>query len=137
MNINEAAQAMSGNWVKLTSKADGVIEGRVVAFETRPMTFEGDPIKSRKTGQQRTEWVLTVLPDDGGEPVKFSLKESGQRAISEAIKAAGGNANTGDRLKISVKTDKETERSQPVYQARWTHDSTPLAVPAAEEEEPF
>lgn len=136
MDINTAAQALSGEWVKLTRRDHGSVEGRVVSFETRPMTFEGAPVLNRKTGQQRTEWVLAVLTD-GGETVKLSLKEAGQRAISEAIKAAGGDAKTGDRLKIAVKDDPANDREQPTYQARWTPDSTPLAVPTTDYEEPF
>lgn len=136
MDINEAAQSMTGSWVQLMSKADGVIEGRVVSFETRPMTFEGEVKLSRKTGQPRTEWVFTVQRDDG-EIVKFGLKESGQRAIAEAIKAAGQPAKNGDRIKIAVSEDKPDERSQPTYKARWAADAMPLDVPVADEEEPF
>lgn len=137
MDINEAAQAMTGTWVQLMSKADGVIEGRVVSFETRPMTFEGEVKLSRKTGQPRTEWTFTVLKDDG-ETLKFGLKESGQRAVAQAIKESGQPAKNGDRIKIAVSEDKPDERSQPTYQVRWTPDSTPLDVPVEEDEsEPF
>ena len=49
-DINQAAEAMTGEWVKLTRKEHGTVEGRVVSFEQRPMTFEGAPVLNRKTG---------------------------------------------------------------------------------------
>lgn len=137
-DINAAAEGLIGDWVKLNRKEHGTIEGRVISFETRPMTFEGAPVLNRKTGIQRNEWVLAVLQDDG-ETVKFNLKESGQRAVAEAIKSAGQPAKTGDRIKIGVKDDPENDREQATYQARWTPDTTPLEVPGADSgvEEPF
>ena len=132
-DINTAAEAMTGEWVKLNRKEHGTVEGRVVSFEARPMTFEGAPVLNRKTGAPRTEWVFAVLTD-AGETVKFSLKEGGQRAVSEAIKATGKPANeTGDRIKIAVKDDPATSTDQPTYQVKWTQDSAPLAEAVAEE----
>lgn len=136
-DINAAADALVGEWVKLNRKEHGAIEGRVISFEQRPMTFEGAAVLNRKTGAPRTEWVFAVLQDDG-ETVKFSLKEAGQRAVAEAIKDAGQPAKNGDRIKIAVKDDPEDDRSQATYQARWTPDTTPLDVPAEDDEsEPF
>lgn len=136
-DINTAAQALTGDWTKLTRKEDGAIEGRVVAFETRPMTFKGAPVLATKTGQQRTEWVLTIQQDNG-DVIKFSLKEAGQRAISDAIKQSGQAGKNGDRLKIAVTENPPDDRSQPTYQARWTPDATPLNIPTDDDkEEPF
>jgi hypothetical protein len=135
-DINTAAETLAGNWAKLNRKEHGTIEGRVISFETRPMTFEGAPVLNRKTGAPRIEWVFAVLQDDG-ETVKFSLKEAGQRAIADAIKASGQPAKNGDRLKIAVTHDPATEREQATYQARWTSDATPLNIPADDDEAPF
>lgn len=136
-DINAAAEAITGDWVKLNRREHDAVEGRVLSFDQRPMTFEGSAVLNRTTGQQRTEWVFVVQRDDG-ETVKFSLKESGQRAVAEAIKANGQPAKIGDRLKVGVKDDPEDEHSQPVYQARWTTESTPLDIPGTEPEtEPF
>jgi hypothetical protein len=135
-DINTAAEALTGEWVKLNRKEHGTIEGRVVSFEQRPMTFEGAPVLNRKTGAPRTEWVLAVQTD-GGDTIKFSLKEAGQRAISEAIRASGALAKNGDRLKIAVTADPATDREQATYQARWTPDASPLAIPTDDSEDPF
>ena len=135
-DINAAAQMMTGEWVKLTRREHGTVEGRVVSFEARPMTFEGAPVLNRKTGTPRTEWVFTVF-EDGGDTVKFSLKESGQRAVAAAIKESGTEAKNGDRIKIAVATDPETDTAQPTYQVRWTPDATPLEIPTDTAEEPF
>jgi hypothetical protein len=143
--LNAAAESITGEWVKLTRKEHGAVEGVVLTFETRPMAFEGAPVLSRKTGQQRTEWVFAVRTDDG-ETVKFSLRESGQRAVANAIKEAGGGAKAGDRIKIAVKTDPAKDTEQPEYQARWTPGKAEaLGVPtsggnsgsAPMDEEPF
>jgi hypothetical protein len=136
-DINTAAQAIGGDWTKLTRKEHGTIEGRVIGFEQRPMTFEGAPVLNRKTGAPRTEWVLAVQTDDG-DTLRFSLKEAGQRAIAEAIRESGASpAKNGDRLKIAVIEDPQDDRSQPVYKARWTPDSTPLDILVDDDEEPF
>lgn len=123
-NLNQAAAELSGEWVKLVSTDDPTIDGTVLAFEVRPKTFEGEPVLSRKSGQQRTEWVFTL--DTGAETaVKVSLNESGQRAVSKALTAAGCPASVGDRLEIRVSENQPDPRSQATYVARWT------AVPAA------
>jgi hypothetical protein len=134
-DINTAAEALTGEWVKLNRKEHGTIEGRVLSFEQRPMTFEGAPVLNRKTGAPRTEWVLAVQTD-GGDTIKFSLKEAGQRAISDAIKTSGNLAKNGDRLKIAVIADPMSDREQATYQARWTADNTPLDIPS-DDEAPF
>jgi hypothetical protein len=135
-DINTAAEALTGEWVKLNRKEHGAIEGRVLSFEQRPMTFEGAPVLNRKTGAPRTEWVLAVQTD-GGDTIKFSLKEAGQRAISDAIKASGNPAKNGDRLKIAVTADPASDREQATYQARWTPDASPLNIPGDDGEDPF
>lgn len=144
-DINEAAEAFIGDWQQLTKKEHGVIEGRVRSFETRPATFEGQPSLSRKTGQQRIEWVFAVQDDDN-QITKFSLMESGQRAISAAIKKAGQPAKVGDRIKIRVTKDSVQGKEQADYEVRWTPDSAPLDIPTSggnsgstpfEDEEPF
>ena len=141
-DINEEAQAFLGTWMQLKSKADGFIEGRVLSYDKRPATYEGQPRISRKTGALRYEWVFTVLPDGDDEPVKFSLMESGQRAVSAAIKESGQPAKMGDRLEIWVKADKVKETDQPEYAARWTPGVELLDAPTPdtttlEDEEPF
>jgi hypothetical protein len=138
-DINAAAEAFTGEWRPLTKKEHGIIEGRVTYFETRPATYEGQPQLSRKTGLQRTEWVIAVLQDDG-ETVKFSTMESGQRAISAAIKASGQPAKNGDRIKIAVTKDSVQGKEQADYKVVWTPDATPLNIPVAAsvtDEEPF
>ena len=135
-DINTAAEALQGDWIKLNRKEHGTIEGRVISFEQRPMTFEGAPVLNRKTGAPRTEWVLTVQTDSG-DTIKFSLKEAGQRAISQAIKESGQPAKNGDRLKIAVSEDPPDDRAQATYKARWTADATPLNIPTGDDEEPF
>jgi hypothetical protein len=136
-DINTEIESFAGQWQQLTKKDHPTIEGRVTYFEKRPATFEGQPSISRKTGQPRTEWVFAVLTD-GGDTVKFSLMESGQRAISTAIKANGQSANIpGDRIKIAVTEDSVTGKSQAEYKVKWTTDTAPLAEVAVEDEIPF
>jgi predicted thioesterase len=136
-DINTAAEEFTGEWQQLTKKDHPTIEGRVTYFEKRPATYDGQPSLSRKTGVQRTEWVFAVLTDSG-DTVKFSLMESGQRAISTAIKANGQSANIpGDRIKIAVTEDSVQGKSQAEYKVKWTTDTSPLAADPGPELEPF
>jgi predicted thioesterase len=136
-DINTAAEEFTGEWQQLTKKEHPVIEGRVTYFEKRPATYDGQPSLSRKTGVQRTEWVLGVQQDDG-RTVKFSLMESGQRAIATAIKTNGKTANVpGDRIKIAVTEDSVQGKSQAEYKVKWTTDTSPLAADPGPELEPF
>ena len=53
--LNTAAASLGGQWRKLRTTDDGVIEGTVLAFEEREKTFEGAPVLNRKTGAPRKE----------------------------------------------------------------------------------
>lgn len=134
-DLNQAAASLSGDWVRLKTKADGAVEGRVVSFEVRDKTFEGEPVLNRKTKQVRKEWVFT-LDTGNGEIAKLSLNESAQRAVSAALTEAGVQAQVGDILKIAVKADAASDREQAVYQAKWTRPAGALNVPTVNEE-PF
>jgi predicted thioesterase len=136
-DINTAAEEFTGEWQQLTKTDHPTIEGRVTYFEKRPATYDGQPSLSRKTGVQRTEWVLGVQTDSG-DNIKFSLMESGQRAIATAIKTNGKTANVpGDRIKIAVTEDSVQGKSQAEYKVKWTTDTAPLASSEVEDEEPF
>ena len=134
-HLQEAAASIGGNWAHLKSTDDPDVEGKVLAFEIREATFEGALVKSRKTGAQRYEWVFT-LDTGNGEVTKISLNESGQRAVSVALKEAGSTAKVGDTLKIGVAEDPPSEREQATYRARWTPAPASLGVPA-DDGEPF
>ena len=136
--LNTAAASLGGQWRKLRTTDDGVIEGTVLAFEEREKTFEGAPVLNRKTGAPRKEWVFTLAVAGEDDPVKVSLNESGQRAVAAALREAGAKAKEGDTLKIGVKTNAASDREQPEYQARWTPGAAPLDVPTgADDSDPF
>lgn len=124
-----AAASLGGSWAKLRTTDDPPVEGRVLSFENRPKTFEGAPVLNRKTGAPRVEWVFTL--DCGDEdPVKVSLNESAQRAVSAALRAANcTNPKAGDTLKIGVKSNPANDREQAEYQARWTVGAASLDMP--------
>src|SRR5690606_33717812 len=103
--LAEAAASLGGKWVKLQKKADGAIEGKVVAFEKRNRTDpDGNVVYKRGTQTPRIEWLFTLEvdpelregPDDDGIR-KLAANESMQWAIAAAIKEAGGTPNIGDR----------------------------------------
>ena len=135
-----AASSIGGNWAKLRTTDDPPVEGTVIAFESRAKTFEGAPVLNRKTGAPRMEWVFTL--DCGGEePTKVSLNESGQRAVSAALRAANCTSpKAGDTLKVGVKANPANDREQAEYQAKWTVGAATLDVPttpAADPGDPF
>lgn len=127
--LNDAAASIGGTWVRLRSTDDPPVEGEVIDFEVRPKTFEGAPVLSRKTGQQRSEWVFTLRVPGQEEAVKLSLNEAGQRAVAKALKDANAKAKAGDTLKIRVKENAPDSTSQATYQARWTVGAASLDVP--------
>lgn len=149
-DLKHEIDSSRGRWVKLADKGD-TIEGTVLAFEIRPMTFEGAPVLSRRSGEQRKEWLFTLQTnmrdDDDDDGIrKVPLKEAAQRAVRDAITEAKVAApKAGDRLKIAVIADRETPTSQPSFRAKWTIgdpiDELTTTPPAPSdpswEEEPF
>lgn len=130
--LNQAAENMGGTWLKLNRKEHGVVEGLLVDFEIRDKTFEGAPVLSRKSGEVRKEWVLTLRctpdasePDDDGLR-KLSLNEAGQRALARAIKESGHKAEAGGTVKIKVVADPETSTQQAEYAAKYEPPAKPL-----------
>lgn len=125
--INEAIENSGGAWLKLNRIEHGPVEGDIVDVEVRDKTFEGAAVLSRKSGQPRKEWVVTLRldpdkrenPEDDGLR-KLSLNESGQRAFAAAVKEAKSKVDVGGRLKIAVKVDPPSDREQAEYQARYT-----------------
>lgn len=119
-DLNTAVAEVGGNWRNLRTKADGALEGKVIAFDKRHKTFEGEVVLNRKTKEPRWEWVFTLEVDGEADPVKYSANESAQRAIADAIRKSGNKAAIGDTLKIGVIEDPEDDRSQARYGAKWT-----------------
>lgn len=145
--LNEAAEQLGGRWVKINSKADGVLEGNIIAFEKREKFFEGKPVYRRGSIIPRYEWVFTLKVDgrddeDDDGVRKFSANESCQRAIAAAIRESGQKAEEGGRLKIGVTEDPPSDRAQAVYRAKYTPPEPKPATLDADEvfpegEEPF
>lgn len=137
--LNDAAARSGGTWVSLKQKGDK-IRGRMVDFENRPKTFEGEPVLSRKTGKQRYEFVFTLETDDTDGPEddgirKVSLNESAQRAVLKALKDAGQEAAIGGLWEIAVSADPETSTSQAEFAARYTPPAktVDMAAPVADD----
>lgn len=123
--LNEAVDTIGGKWLKINRVEHGAAEGALVDFEIRPKTFEGAPVLSRKSGEQRKEWVLTLRIDEAEDADddrlrKLSLNEAGQRALATALKEAKAKAEVGGRIKIAVVEDPETSTQQATYRARYT-----------------
>jgi hypothetical protein len=145
--LNHAAETLGGKWVKLNRVEHGVIEGDLVDFEVRPKTFEGKPVLSSKTGEQRDEWVLALRTDarddaDDDGIRKLSLNESAQRALAAAIKESGQKAELGGRVKGRVTEDPETSTQQATYQFKYTPPTKATSADldaafGADEPEPF
>lgn len=134
-DLNDLAARSGGTWVNLKQKGDK-IRGRMVDFENRPKTYEGEPVVSRKTGKQRYEFVFTLeIPaEDGTGPDddllrKVSLNESGQRAVIKALKDTGAQAEIGGTWEIAVAADPATKTDQAEYVARYTPPTKTVDLP--------
>lgn len=138
--LNEAVASSGGSWVKLRTIEDGAVEGRILDFVKRDRTDpDGNVVYKKGTQTPRTEWVFTLevdeseRGDDDDGVRKLPCNESMQRAISEAIKAAGKPAEEGGTLKVGVSEDPEDSYSQATYRARYTPPVKRLDVPADDE----
>lgn len=134
--LNEAVASSGGTWVKLRTISDGVIAGKILDFEKRDRTDpDGNVVYKKGTQTPRTEWVFTLEVDqserDGTEDDgvrKLPCNESMQRAISEAIKAAGKPAEVGGTLKVKVAADPEDTFSQADYKAEYSPPAKVIPV---------
>lgn len=133
--LDEEIAKGGGRWVALNEVADGPVEGDVLnAEKTERRTPEGDVVTKKGTDSPRYVWRLTLQTDRREDPEddgvrKVDLNESGQRALSDAVKDAGAKSiEKGARVKIGVKTDRESKFKQAVYQARYTAPAASLAV---------
>lgn len=131
--LNDAAARSGGQWVKLAQRGD-VLQGAILDFENRPKTFEGQPVLSRKSGEQRYEFVFTLQTEDTEGPEddgvrKVALNEAAQRAVLKAIKDAGVDAENGGHLLIAVVEDPPNDKAQAVYRAKYTPPAKKIAVP--------
>ena len=140
--LNDAAARSGGTWVSLKTQGDK-IRGRMVDFENRPKTFEGEPVLSRKTGKQRYEFVFTLETDDTDGPDddgirKVSLNEAGQRAVLKALRDAGAEAAIGGYWEIAVTADPPNSKSQAEFAARYTAPAktVDMGSPAAPADDP-
>ncbi len=121
--LNEDAQRSGGQWVKLHATGD-TISGVLLDAEKRGKTFEGAPVLSRKSGEQRIEYVLTIQTDERDPNIddddgvrKVSANESMQRAVFDAIKKSGGKATPGCRIAIQVAEAAASTTEQARYTA--------------------
>jgi len=135
--INQAIDQFGGQWVKLRNKSDGVLKGTIVSAESRGKTFEGAAVLSKKTGKQRTEWVIVLqtdlhesAEDDGVR--KFTANESAQRAIAKAVKDSGSKLSQGGTLAIVVTKDPESATDQAEYRAEYAPAAAPVAISTEE-----
>lgn len=122
-DINRRVENTGGAWVKLNEEGQE-LKGELVALEYRPMTdFNTGAQLISKRGNKREELVVTVRideddrtdPDDDGIR-KTSLKESGQYALIDAIKASGRPAEAGARIGLRC-LGRKTQMEQAAYEA--------------------
>jgi len=125
--INESLNS-GGKWAKLATKGDK-IAGELVSIDKRQRrTPEGDIVVGKKSGEPRTEWVITVrVPADQHEDAdddglrKYGANEGAQRAVKEAIKRAGiksADELVGCQFALAVAKEAEGKFEQHDYVAQ-------------------
>lgn len=129
-DLNHAVTQQGARWIKLRATTDPAVDGEILAFEQREMSWQGAPVLNSKTGAPRIEWIFTLLTtlrdddeDDGTR--KLPANESMQRAIGAAIKAAGAKAEIGGRLQVAVSEDPANATDQAGYRAKYTPPAAP------------
>lgn len=122
-DINRRLDNVGGQWVKLNDEGNE-LRGELVALEYRPLLdFNTKQPVLSKRGSAREELVVTVRIDEADRTGadddgirKASLKESGQFALIDAIKASGRPAEAGARIGIRC-LGRATTMEQPRYEA--------------------
>lgn len=115
-DLNREVKSSSGEFVKLTKREHGTLEGRVVNVTVRNKQFQGKDVVSSKTGEPRKEWLFTL--DVDGETKKFAAVESAQFAIRNALD--GREMQPNSVLKIAVTEDSIPGKKSAEYKARYT-----------------
>lgn len=122
-DINRRVENTGGAWVKLNEEGHE-LKGELVALEYRPLLDYNTKVQLiSKAGNKREELVVTVRIDedqrDGDDDDgirKASLKESGQYALIDAIKASGRPAEAGARIGIRC-MGRPSQMEQATYEA--------------------
>lgn len=125
-DFKKAADSRGGTWVKLTEVGDSFV-GELVDIEVRDRRdMDGNPVLGKKSGQVRKEYkVVFRVPtsqredaDDDGIR-NFAANESAQRAIDEAYKACGKDAQLdGARIAVQLVEAAADKFSQAGYTAQ-------------------
>lgn len=126
-DVNNEIATGNGDWVKLTKREQGTLEGKVVNVQVRNKQFQGKDVISSNTGQPRKEWQFTL--DVNGEIKKFAAVESAQFAIRGALN--GQKIEPNGVLKIAVTEDSVQGQKSAEYKAAYT---PPVAAPAPVED---
>ena len=122
-DINKRLDNVGGTWIKLNDEGNE-LRGELVALEYRPLLdFNTKQPVLSKRGNPREELVVTVRIDEADRADedddgirKASLKESGQFALIDAIKASGRPAEAGARIGIRC-LGRQSSMEQPRYEA--------------------
>lgn len=134
-SINQDIESGGGKFVKLRDSGDAVI-GELLGIDERQKMWEGAPVLSRKTGEPRKEWVITLRtelsegPDDDGIR-KIAANEGLQIAIKNHMRETKAlfPDGWGGRLAIGVKVGAPNATSQvEEWSVRYTPPATGTAA---------
>ena len=134
--INDRIQTMGGRWAKLTHTGDKLVGTLLEADETERTDPDGDVVRSKKTGEPRKVWNLTLQTDERADSDddgvrKFSANESCQGAIGKAVKEQGVRLGVGCTIKIGV-TAENGEFEQCDYKVVLEKGADPAIIAATE-----
>lgn len=134
-SINQDIESGGGKFVKLRDTGDAVV-GELLGIDERIKMWEGAPVLSRKSGEPRKEWVITLRtdlsegPDDDGVR-KVAANEGLQIAIKTHMRESKQlfPDQFGGRLAIGVKVGAPTTTSQvEEWSVRYTPPATGTAA---------
>lgn len=119
-DINNDIKASGGDYVKLTKKEHGKLQGKILDVKKRAKQFGGKAVLNAK-GEQRYEWMFSLevpVGDGTFETKKWAASESAQWAIKGALN--GRMLKPGGLLQVQVTEDSVQGQKQAEYKVIYT-----------------
>jgi hypothetical protein len=132
-DVNRRIKASGGNYVKLSKKSDGSLQGKILDVVERNKQYQGKVVTSSKTGEPRVEWVFTL--DVNGETKKWAANESAQFAIRGALD--GRELKEGGLLQVVVTEDSVQGQKSAEYKVKYTDPVGADPFPTDTDDSPF
>ncbi len=138
--LNQAIdRPVGGTWLKLRETGQSIV-GELIEITERGKTYDGAPVLSRRTGEQRLEWVIKLKVDQPDPQItdddcirNIAAGETLQWAITDYMRDAGlrFRFGWGGRLAIVVAKGADSPTSSVEKDGYQIKYAPPTGAPAS------